>query len=276
MEKHKINKKKLPIYAAIAVILLGFCWCQNNILTVSEYQFASPKVDDGLDGYRIVQISDLHNKSFGKYNKRLLKKIAELEPDMIVITGDIVDSNHTDVNKAIRCIEGLTEIAPCYYVTGNHEVLLGDLDFAWLMTNLDRCGVTRFDNKPVTIEHGGSQFDLIGLSDQSLEYDVLTSMKLDTSRLNIVLAHEPQFLKSYAEGGADLAFTGHAHGGQFRIPFTNIGFVAPDQGFFPKYTSGIHCSGGCEMVVSRGLGNSIIPLRLFNYPEIVAVTLEKE
>lgn len=276
MKKFKINKKKLLTFAAIAVILLVFCWCQNNILTASEYQFASSKVDDGLDGYRIVQISDLHNKSFGKSGNRLLKKVVELEPDMIVITGDVVDCNHTNVDKAIQCIEGLTEIAPCYYVTGNHEVMLGDLDVVWLMTNLDRCGVTRFDNKPVTIERGGSQFDLIGLSDSTLEYDVLSSMKLDTSRLNVVLAHEPQFFKSYAEGGADLVFTGHAHGGQFRIPFTDIGLVAPDQGFFPEYTSGVHRSGDCEMVVSRGLGNSIIPLRLFNYPEIVAVTLSKE
>lgn len=276
MKKHKINKKKLLIFAAIAVILLIFCWCQNNILTVSKYQFTSPKVDSGLDGYRIVQISDLHNKSFGKSSKRLLKKVAELEPDMIVITGDVVDCNHTNVDKAIRCIEGLTEIAHCYYITGNHEVMLDDPDVELLMTNLDRCGVTRFDNNAVTIERGRSQFDLIGLNDSTLEYDVLSSMKLDTSRLNVVLAHEPQFFESYTVGGADLVFTGHAHGGQFRIPFTDIGFVAPDQGFFPEYTSGVHRSGDCEMVVSRGLGNSIIPLRLFNYPEIVAVTLIKE
>lgn len=273
--KKNSKKKKLIICLLSAAVLLMFCFWQNNMITVSEYSYISPKVTADLDGFRIVHISDLHNKGFGKDQKRILKKIREFAPDIIVITGDIVDSNHTNIQRALDFAVGAVEIAPVYYVTGNHEKWLEDEEYDELMSGLDNAGVIRLDNESEVIEKGNSSFVLYGLDDDNLCDDTLKNMNADSKELNVLLAHEPQYITEYALNGADLAFSGHAHGGQFILPFIG-GIIAPDQGFFPEYTEGVHTSAQMSMVISRGLGNSVIPVRLFNYPEIVCVTFECE
>ncbi len=264
------RKKKIIIFALIAVILLIFCWWQNNMLTVSQYEYSSPKTA-GLDGFRIVQISDLHNKNFGN---RLIDKITELNPDIIVITGDIVDSNHTNIGNALEFAEKSAETAPSYYVTGNHEYWLEISEREELMDGLKSAGIKILDDETVTVEKNGVSFSLTGIDDNTLTGDFRDILPSDESSLNILLAHEPQYINSYSSwGSVDLVFTGHAHGGQFILPFIG-GVVAPDQGFFPQYTDGMHKSGDTSMVISRGLGNSVIPLRLFNFPDIVCVDLK--
>lgn len=268
----KITKKKLIIFSVIFILLMLFCFWQNNMLTVSEYTYKSGKITAGINNFRIVQISDLHNKSFGKNQKRLLEKTEELSPDIIVITGDIVDSNHTDISKALDFVNGAVKISPVYYITGNHEHWLSDSEMQELISGLDIAGVKILDNESVTVDKNGSFFVLSGLDDFSLQDDTLKDMNLDKNNLNILLAHEPQYLTHYSVNSVDLVLSGHAHGGQFILPFIG-GIVAPDQGFFPEYTDGEYFSADTEMIVSRGLGNSIIPVRLFNYPDIVCVTL---
>lgn len=265
------KKKKILIFVIITVILLIFCWWQNNMLTVSEYTYSSPKVAEELDGFRIVQISDLHNKDFGN---RLIDKITKLNPDIIVITGDIVDSNHTDIDTALEFAEKSAEIAPSYYVTGNHEYWLEIPEREKLMDGLESAGVKILSDETTEIEYNGKSFNLTGLDDNTLMSDFRNILPTDKNSLNILLAHEPQYITSYSSwGSVDLVLTGHAHGGQFILPFIG-GIVAPDQGFFPKYTDGIHQSADTSMIISRGLGNSIIPLRLFNFPDIVCVDLK--
>lgn len=193
---------------------------------------------------------------------------------MIVITGDLVDSSHMDIEKALEFVEGAIELAPVYYVTGNHEHWLKEEDFHLLMEGLDRAGVVILDNEAQEIKVGNQHFVLLGLDDKSLYDDTLKKMKVNNKELNLLLAHEPQCLSNYSESRVDLVFSGHAHGGQLIVPFIGA-VIAPDQGFFPEYTEGIYVKNGTTMVVSRGLGNSVIPLRLFNYPDIVCVTLEK-
>lgn len=270
----KIKKKRLIIFSIISVLLFLFCFWQNNMLTVSEYSYKSDKISDEMNGFKIIQISDLHNKSFGKNQKRLIDKVTELNPDIIVITGDIVDSNHTDISKAMDFVDKAVEISPVYYVTGNHEHWLDDAKKQELMSGLENSGVKILDNESITVEKDGSSFVLSGLDDFHLYDDTLKNMKLNKNELNILLAHEPQYLTHYAIYGADLVLSGHAHGGQFVIPFIG-GIIAPDQGFFPEYTDGEYKSADTVMIVSRGLGNSIIPVRLFNYPDIVCITLNK-
>lgn len=264
------KKKKAVIFAVVLVILLIFCWWQNNMLTVSQYTYSSPKVAE-LDGFRIVQISDLHNKNFGS---RLINKISELNPDIIVITGDIADSNHTNIENALEFAEKSAQIAPSYYVTGNHEYWLEISEREELLDGLKSAGIKILDDETVTVEKDGASFSLTGLDDNTLTGDFRNILPSDENSLNILLAHEPQYIAEYSSwGSVDLVFTGHAHGGQFILPFIG-GVVAPDQGFFPKYTSGMHQSGDTSMVISRGLGNSIIPVRLFNFPDIVCVDLQ--
>lgn len=257
----------------IIIILIPFCLFQNKHLVITTYTYESEKLGADLDGYRIVQISDLHNAEFGKENKKLLETIRSCSPDIIVITGDLVDSNHTNVERAVAFVNEAVKIAPVYYVTGNHEYWLEPSENEQMMQGILAAGACDLDDEAVRIEKGDSSFMLAGLDDQHLSDETLKNLLQEQkNELSIVLAHEPQYLQNYANAGADLVLTGHAHGGQIRLPFVG-GIVAPDQGFLPEYTSGKYNSTDTEMIVSRGLGNSIIPVRLFNYPEVVCVEL---
>ncbi len=272
-DTRKLPSKRIWILMIIALILIPFFLFQNKHLVITNYTYESDKLGTDLDGYRIVQISDLHNATFGKNNRKLLDAIKSCSPDMIVITGDLVDSNHTDVERAVSFVEQAVTIAPVYYVTGNHEYWLTSTDRQQTLQGILSAGAIDLDNLSVPITHGDSSFLLVGLDDHHLVDETLKRLLTNQDELSIVLAHEPQYLQEYADAGADLVLSGHAHGGQFRLPFIG-GLIAPDQGFLPEYTSGDYTIADTDMIVSRGLGNSIIPIRLFNYPEIVCVELK--
>lgn len=269
------NRKKYiksAIVLLIVIALLLFCSYQNRHLETTYYTYKAEQLGADLEGYRIVQISDLHNVKFGKNNQKLVDRIRECEPDMIVLTGDLVDSNHTNVDRAVQFVDEIVKICPVYYVTGNHEYWLEKSEYDELMDGLVSAGVVILDDQVVEISRGDAKFRLVGLDEKSLADGTLEALLSDEKELTVVLAHEPQYLARYAGTGVDLVLSGHAHGGQFRLPFVG-GIVAPDQGFLPEYTAGEYYMNGTEMIVSRGLGNSVIPVRLFNYPEIVCVEL---
>lgn len=295
-ENIRSNRKKYiksALVLLIVITLLLFCNFQNKHLETTHYTYEAEQLGVDLDGYRIVQISDLHNAKFGKNNQKLVDRIRECAPDMIVLTGDLVDSNHTNVDRAVQFVNEIVKICPVYYVTGNHEYWLDTSEYENLMDGVASAGVIILDNQVVEISRGDAKFRLVGLDDRSLADGTLEALLSDESirnnqaeqkeeiadnedsgekELTVVLAHEPQYLARYAGTGVDLVLSGHAHGGQFRLPFVG-GIVAPDQGFLPEYTAGEYYMNGTEMIVSRGLGNSVIPVRLFNYPEIVCVDL---
>lgn len=262
----------MAITLSIVIVIILFCNFQNKHLETTHYTYAAEQLGADLEGYRIVQISDLHNAKFGKNNQKLVGRIRECEPDMIVLTGDLVDSNHTNVDRAVQFVDEIVKICPVYYVTGNHEYWLEKSEYDELMDGLIGAGVVILDDQVVEISRGNAKFRLVGLDDKSLADGTLEALLSDEKELTVVLAHEPQYLARYASSGVDLVLSGHAHGGQFRLPFVG-GIVAPDQGFLPKYTAGEYYMNGTEMIVSRGLGNSVIPVRLFNFPEIVCVEL---
>lgn len=280
-----MKRKKKIIVILICVLLIGlFCIWQNNVLEITNYTFLSDEISDNLDGYRIVQISDLHNKEFGNQQQRLIKKIKELQPDMIVVTGDIVDSSHTNIAVAATFLEESVKIAPCYYITGNHERWMDGALYNKLMGYIEDTGTIILDNEVVEINNNSDDttsevagFTMIGLDDGSLLGETLheLSKDMDEEQFVLLLAHEPQNFSFYSRENVDLILSGHAHGGQFRLPGIG-GIVAPDQGFLPEYTEGLHEENGVSMIISRGLGNSIIPLRIFNQPEIVCVDLKNE
>lgn len=274
-ENIRSNRKKYiksALVLLIVIALLLFCSYQNRHLETTYYTYKAEQLGADLEGYRIVQISDLHNVKFGKNNQKLVDRIRECEPDMIVLTGDLVDSNHTNVDRVVQFVDEIVKICPVYYVTGNHEYWLDTSEYEKLMDGLVSAGVVILDNQVVEISRGDAKFRLVGLDDKSLADGTLEALLSDEKELTVVLAHEPQYLARYAGTGVGLVLSGHAHGGQFRLPFVG-GIVAPDQGFLPEYTAGEYYMNGTEMIVSRGLGNSVIPVRLFNYPEIVCVDL---
>jgi predicted MPP superfamily phosphohydrolase len=274
----KTKHKNFIIVFLIGVFLIFFCLWQNNDIVVSDYIYKSKKISRYLDGFKIVQISDLHNKKFGKNQKNLLKILENEAPNIIVITGDIVDSNHTNIEIALEFIRGAVEIAPVYYVTGNHEYWLNSIDSTKLMQGMEQSGVIILDNKAISIgKESDYGFYLIGLNDNNLTDSTLKTLcsTLDSNKLQILLAHEPQNIDHYSDAEVDLVFAGHAHGGQWRLPLIG-GLYAPNQGLFPQYTSGVHIEDNTTMIVSRGLGNSVIPIRIFNRPQVVVVQLQKE
>lgn len=275
-QKSRNTKKqkyiKLAITLSIVIVIILFCNFQNKHLETTHYTYAAEQLGADLEGYRIVQISDLHNAKFGKNNQKLVDRIRECAPDMIALTGDLVDSNHTNVDGAVQFVDEIVKICPVYYVTGNHEYWLEASEYDELMSGLTRAGAVILDNQVVEISRGDAKFRLVGLDDKSLADGTLEALLSDEKELTVVLAHEPQYFARYAGTGVDLVLSGHAHGGQFRLPFVG-GIVAPDQGFLPEYTAGEYYMNGTEMIVSRGLGNSVIPVRLFNFPEIVCVEL---
>lgn len=283
-----MKKKRIAAVLLAAAVLAGFCTWQNNDLTVSRSQVMSGRIPAEFDGYTIVQVSDLHNEEFGRGQRRIMSKLAEQNPDVIVITGDMIDSRNTDVEKALDFAQKAAEVAPCYYVPGNHENRIPEA-YEQLKTGLRESGIIILENEAVELERDGKVITLMGVLDPifnvgktdeagNILEDERTVMEgqlknLDSlNRFTILLSHRPEMLDVYAEAGLDLVFTGHAHGGQWRLPGLG-GIIAPGQGFFPAYTEGAHTAGDTAMYVSRGLGNSLMPIRIFNRPELVVVEL---
>lgn len=271
--RSKKGKKILCFLFGLICLVIFFFW-QNNSIVITESEYSSVKIPKEFDGYVIAQISDLHNKEFGADQKILLNKLKRSSPDIIVITGDLIDRRRYDPAAAMRFVEGAAQIAPVYYVSGNHEAWSGR--YPAIKSSLLNAGVHVLDNSLVELSLGEASINLLGLKDPAFgDSSYIKSLRRWSSNeaFQVLLSHRPELFELYAENNMDLVFTGHAHGGQVRLPLVG-GLAAPDQGLFPRYTSGCYRKEGCAMFVSRGLGNSIFPLRLFNRPEIVIVTLK--
>ena len=278
--------RSLRKFYIIAVLIIGciiFCLWQNNSITISESDYINAKMPDLFNDFIIAHISDLHNKQFGKNQEYILTKLEDIVPNAIVITGDLVDRRKYDLDKAMAFVEGALDIAPVFYISGNHEAWSGK--YSTIKKELEDAGVHVLDNDVIRLSIGGSSIYMFGVRDPDfhtsnyLEGTDITEMTDQFKQwstykgFKILLSHRPELFDLYCENKMDLIFTGHAHGGQVRIPFIG-GLVAPDQGLFPKYTSGYYTKDESTMYVSRGLGNSIIPIRIFNRPEIIVVTLK--
>lgn len=253
---------------AAAGFIAWFCWFSNNALKLTEYRIHSEKAPDG--NLKIVHLSDLHAKRFGKGNKKLLALVALQRPDFIAFTGDIIHIyREKDEVVAEELIKSLCAIAPVYYVSGNHE--MRSKNCRSLLRLLENAGATVLENQ--SVEDFG--ITITGLGCANLKNNKIFEITPDTQKFKLLLAHEPQFVMRYFRAGYDAVLCGHAHGGQWRIPFTDQGVYAPGQGLFPQLTSGIHVCGSMQMIISRGLGNSEFPLRLFNRPEVVTIEIKK-
>ena len=274
----KRHKKGL-ISFLIFSLLLVFLYDGNNRLEITEFSYTGADVPQSFEGYRIVQLSDLHNKVFPDDNAYLMEKVRALEPDIILLTGDFIDaSTHTDLDDAMLFMQQIPKIAPCYYVFGNHEYRIKKSLRDAFVQQIGKWGVHYMDNEMLRLtSDAGETVTLIGLNDLSLtSRDLDNLVKASKDDFQIVMAHEPEYIWSYAGTGADLVFSGHEHGGQVRIPFTHQAIYTPHEGLFPRLTEGMVTYGETTMVISRGLGNSAFPFRMFDHPEIVLVTLHAQ
>lgn len=294
----KKRYKFILLLIFVAAILWNVYWNQNIVMRT--FTCTSPDIPDGFSGYRIVQLTDVHSVRNEKQGDLIYNKVLSANPDMICITGDLVDSayygEHGVEGEAhtLRLLDKITDIAPVYWVYGNHEMILLDNpeknDFK---VAAEKLGVELINNKSFKIydKEGKDYIRLAGIQDPATLYknyryafiktngekveamlDTVT-MGVTNEEFVLLLSHRPEYMEMYDQYPIDAALTGHAHGGQFRIPFVG-GIYAPGQGFFPKYTAGVYTTSDLEMYVGTGIGNSTIPFRIFNPPEIITVVLE--
>ena len=265
------------------LVLVIWALIFNKAVEVNEVSLSFPDLPSEFEGFRIAHVSDLHNTEFGKENGKLLKKLREADPDIIAITGDILDSNRPNVPVALAFLEEAVRIAPCYYVTGNHEgrIMGHYYDFK---EDMEALGVTVLENRKMKLEIGNSAITLMGIDDPNVCNDGLSGssesvaaariqkLRAEEDGFTVLLSHRPDLFDVYVESGVDLVLSGHVHGGQFRLPFIG-GLYGPGQGILPEYDAGVFHEGETVMYVSRGLGNSVFPLRFHNRPEVVLITL---
>ncbi len=286
MEKKRNSfLRKVLIKTASAASSL---FIENHLLQVTEYRIASQKIPTVFDGFKIVQLSDLHSKSFGRGNARLIQKINTANPDLIVMTGDMVTRSDTNHNEFYHLAETLGRKYPCYYVVGNHEL---DMDHDKLKAFLSRAaslGVHVLDNTCTELHREDQIIRLYGMwfplnyykeAKHSLKHEQFAYMDMrramgdcDTNQYGILLTHNPLSFPVYADWGADLTLCGHVHGGMIRLPFLG-GLLSPEREFFPKYSGGLYERNGRKLLVSRGLGSGLFGARIFNCLEIVIITI---
>ena len=276
------SKTILTLISFLLIILIGWTLWGNTALEENEYQIVSDRIPQGFDGFRIAQVSDLHNAEFGEGNSKLLELLSQTEPDIILLTGDLIDSRQTNIKIALAFAQEAMKIAPVYFVSGNHEARVSEYED--LKMGLAEAGVIVLENQKVEITREGESITLMGIDDPSFQESYLfgdaegvtkqaiESLQRESDGYTILLSHRPELFDLYVDTEMDLVFSGHAHGGQFRLPFIG-GLVAPNQGFFPKYDAGLFSEENTTMIVSRGVGNSIVPLRFNNRPEIIVVML---
>lgn len=274
------HRKRLIIdFVIVAVVALMLIDSSCRIV-VSEYEISSSNLPKSFEGYTVVQLSDLHGRILGRDSSRLVKKTALQQPDIIVITGDMADENTKDFSQIESLLAQLREIAPVYYVSGNHE---------WWAECLDELGeifarqdVRYLRNEYVMLERSGESIALIGVEDPNGPYDMIKPPalleKLEEEQgegFRLLLGHRNNWREAYPELDADIVFCGHAHGGIVRLPFVG-GVLGTDISLFPDDVDGTVRVGRYTLVISRGLGNSVPVPRFLNNPELVKVILKSE
>lgn len=261
----------------LAALAAGLLWAGNFTVGLTEVSVSSGKLPAAFEGFRIALVTDLHNRVFGPDNDWLVAQLEKAKPDLIALSGDIADED-SSISALSALLPRLSAVAPCVYVTGNHE---------WRMKNraewfslLEKSGVRYLSNRFARLTRGESEMIIAGVDDPNGPRDQKTPGKLlrevkaaAPDDYLVVLCHRNDQLENLANLGADLVLSGHAHGGVVRLPFLGAVFGTHYE-FFPEDTEGVICCGETCMVVSRGLGGSRrLPVRIANRPEIPVITL---
>ena len=288
-----MKKKKIVLIICIILITIQMFMLFIIKIDVEKYTVKNEKIPEAFNNFKIVQLSDFHSKGYRNTTEKIISKIKRINPDIIVMTGDMVSYDMTGTEEFEKLVKELSEIYPIYYIDGNHEHLAEKLipgEYLYFMEFLRELGVITIKNDYVEIYKGNESINLYGVNipldwpsgvyvnKLQLERDYVekTLPEADADKFNILLAHNPIFIKQYSKWGANLVLAGHMHGGIVRIPFTNIGLLSPERKIFPRYTAGKFKIKNSVMIVNRGIGASTFKLRLFNNPEITVITLKSK
>lgn len=278
--------KKYAVTLGFVIALSRFLYKEDKYIEVNEREIYSDRIPEAFDGYRLVHVSDYHNAWFGRKARHLLNKIRQADGDMILITGDIIDRRTPNLRRSKYFIKQVSKILPTYYVTGNHEAHYKK----WfkLKKYIAKSDMENLSFSSVKLTRGKESINIAGMPDLWFLGDEEDPgvhwyfERMLQNRLNslsngftILMSHRPELLHIYGKYELDLVLAGHAHGGQIRVPYIG-GLYSPHQGILPEYSEGTHYRNGTALSVSRGLGNSRFPFRVFNHPEIVAITLKKK
>lgn len=266
----------LLVLLILVLLLLLFFFNQQNKLQTETVTVTSSDIPEAFDGLRIVQLSDLHGHEFGMEHETILREVRALEPDLIAITGDMIDQE-SQMDLMLLLAEDLAELAPTYYVTGNHEWAVRKVKE--LKEGLTQRGVRVLSNEFEILERDGATIAVAGIDDPNGPADQKTGAELRgeiEADYTVLLAHR-NTVEEYAHWGYDLVLCGHGHGGIVRIPLLDIGLLDTNREFFPEYDSGLYPMGdGDSCFVSRGLGSNTVPVRafrLFNRPQLPLIVL---
>ena len=283
-----------------ATVILGgviFYKYETDSLEITKYEIENEKIPKEFDNFKIVQISDLHNKSFGKGNKRLLEKIDSQNPDIVVITGDLVEGDNKNFDVALNLIDELLKKYKVYHIIGNHEqkslIKKHKELYKTYFDKLYKKNIVNLDNEKIRIKKDGKYINIYGLiipleyypyffknyenKNMKLEQDFINNKlgEINRDEYNILLAHTPFFFEDYEKYGVDLVLAGHVHGGIIRLPKVG-GLLSPNREFFPKYDFGKYIKNNTTMLLSKGLGGSKVLIRFACKPEIVSITLKSK
>ncbi|AWK51832.1 metallophosphoesterase [Clostridium beijerinckii] len=275
--------KNLIAISSLA-LLSALIYFDNTLIKVSNYKIKSDKIPKGFNNFKIVHLSDLHSYGLKNYNIQLIKKINNENPNIIVMTGDMVNKYDTNFEKFLSLSETLSKKYDIYYILGNHEVRLKKDDLDLIIQKLKKFGIKVLINEKINIMRKKDYINIYGM-DIPLSYykiinkpsnveEIITGVlnQCSEKEYNILLAHNPLYFEEYAKNNVDLTLSGHVHGGMIRLPFVGA-LLSPERKFFPKYSSGVYEVNNKKLIVSRGIGHSRPGVRLFNRPEIVSITL---
>ena len=276
----------IGVAVALAAGFAFLVWISNAWIQVTTYEVWSSRIPPPFDRYCIVQVADLHGRRFGTGQERLVRAVRREQPDLIVVTGDLVSAGKAEIASSLELIRRLEGAVPVYFVVGNHEIHSQNLDD--LLVSLAGYAVRVLRNRTEVIERDGQVIVIGGVDDPLAFGDFPARMgtvndgwaqalsrigaEVPRSAFTILLSHRPEAFTEYVRLGFDLVLSGHTHGGQVRFPILGALWV-PDQGLLPRYVSGRYERGGTTMIVSRGLGSVPFTLRFLNRPELVVVRL---
>lgn len=290
-----MKSKKIKVVSLLSLILVAIFICIYFIVKVdvTNYSISDEKVPQQFNNFKIVQLSDFHSKRYKDTTNIIINKIEKINPDIIVMTGDMISWDVENIEELEKLINDLAPKYPTYYINGNHEELseiLKPKEYENFINDIKSLGVGVLKNNYIELIKDDESINLyeidIPLDDPTGLYvssgqldDKYINDKLDEvdkNKFNILLAHNPLFIEEYSEWGADLVLAGHMHGGIIRIPIIGIGIASPEKDYFPKYDAGEFKVGNTTMIVNRGIGASSSGLRVFNKPEISVITLKRE
>ncbi|WP_339237963.1 metallophosphoesterase [Oceanobacillus sp. FSL W7-1281] len=278
-KKTKRNLKRGIIFSVLLLAMLSLLikvYFDTSTFKINREHFSSVKLEAGTE-LSVLQITDVHSRLFGEGNEQVLEKVRELDADIIVLTGDLIDRKTEDLEVAFELAEALVQINPeTYFVTGNHEHENPEKEA--FLAELEKRGVRILSNEHTQFEKDGQLFNMAGVNDVSTNHEDISSAfsGLDTEKYTILLSHAPSVIQKYPDVAADIVLSGHTHGGQVRLPFIGA-LVAPDEGLLPELQKGVYPLGDARyLYIDSGLGTSALPIRFLNQSQISLITIQSE